>query len=106
MRLVLPYETNLTELLKEKTIFLSHRNTEPVKGNKKPGNIFREDGRTKPLGQTCLPLPHSLQEGKKNTAAGCFETSSTDLGRSPLPPPPPSSGYLTSIWFCKVKSND
>lgn len=60
MRLVLPYEMNLTELLKEKTIFLSHRNTEPVKGDKKPGNIFGEDGRTKPLGQTCLPLPHSL----------------------------------------------
>lgn len=50
MRLVLPYEMSLTELLKEKTIFLSHRNTEPVKGDKKPGNIFGEDGRTKPLG--------------------------------------------------------
>lgn len=85
MRLVLPYEMNLTELLKEKTIFLFHRNTEPVKGDKKTGNIFREDDRTKPLGQTCLPLPHSLQEGKKTQQQGASRHLPQTWADSPHP---------------------
>lgn len=35
-------ETNLPELLKEKTIFLSHTNTQAMKGDKKPSIIFGE----------------------------------------------------------------
>lgn len=84
MWLVLPYEMNLTELLKENTIFLSHRNTETVKGDKKPGNIFGEDGRTRPLDQTCLPLPHSLQEEIKHSSRVLSDIFHR-LGEIPLP---------------------
>lgn len=40
-------EEDLAEALKHKRIFpLPHINTEPIEGDKKPSNVFREDVRT------------------------------------------------------------